>query len=383
MALNITQGQKGTGQNSDSIIRDVDDKVWFLNAETSPLISMLKKTKKNSKSCTSQKFEHYEKDQGTPILTVSGAIADGSTTNISLAAGEGTSVMKDDTIYVPSTGEQLIVTAVNIDTITVVRGYGEISGAAIADGANLVLLGNSAMQGTGAPEGKSLNSSNVYNYVEIQKDAVDITASEAGTNRYDEKNPKLVEKRGEVMTLHQEALERKFMFGQRKEDTSGKHVKYTTRGFINFIQTNVHDMGGTFSRTKVNQFLRDVFLYGKGDKIMFLGSELLDAFDADIFTNASVNLTPASSSYGLDVVTWVSPYGSIKLAYHRVLSQIHPDWGLCIDLQKTKYRYLTGRNTHIKQNVQANDEDSFKDLIITEAGLQLMNEKNHGILKLG
>lgn len=382
MPLNITQGTKGTGQDTGSIIRDVDDKVWLLNAETSPLISMLKKTKKNSKSCASQKFEHYEKDQGTPILTVSGAVADGSTTSISLATGEGTSVMVNDTIYVPSTGEQLIVTAVNTDALTVVRGYGEISGAAIADGASLVILGNSAMQGTGAPEGKSLNSSNVYNYTEIQKDAVEITGSEAGIKRYDEKNQKLVEKRGEVMTLHQEALERKFMFGQRKEDTTGTHVKYTTRGFINFIQTNVHDMGGTFSRTKVNQFLRDVFLYGKGNKIMFLGSDLVDAFDSDILTNANMTLTPASSEYGLDVKTWISPYGTIKLAYHRVLSQIHPGWGLCMDLEKLRYRYLKGRNTQVKMNVQGNDEDLFKDLIITEAGLQLMNEKNHGILKL-
>lgn len=270
----------------------------------------------------------------------------------------------------------------NTDALTVVRGYGEISGAPIADGASLVILGNSAMQGTGAPEGKSLNSSNVYNYTEIQKDAVEITGSEAGIKRYDEKNQKLVEKRGEVMTLHQEALERKFMFGQRKEDTTGTHVKYTTRGFINFIQTNVHDMGGTFSRTKVNQFLRDVFLYGKGNKIMFLGSDLVDAFDSDILTNANMTLTPASSEYGLDVKTWISPYGTIKLAYHRVLSQIHPGWGLCMDLEKLRYRYLKGRNTQVKMNVQGNDEDLFKDLIITEAGLQLMNEKNHGILKL-
>lgn len=28
MPLNITQGTKGTGQDTGSIIRDVDDKVW-------------------------------------------------------------------------------------------------------------------------------------------------------------------------------------------------------------------------------------------------------------------------------------------------------------------------------------------------------------------
>jgi len=378
MALNISKGVLNTGGNTGTIKRDVEDKVFFLNAETAPLISFLKKLGKKEKK--QFKFEWYEKELGTPLLTVNGAVADGTTTTINVASGEGSSVQVNDVLYVPSTGEQMLVTAISGDALTVTRGWGETSGSAIADAATLVVLAPTFEEGTTSPTGISLSSSNVYNYTEIVKHAVQLTRTELGTDRYDETNPKLVERRKEIFLLHMEALERVFLFGQRKEDLTGTNPKRSTRGALNWISTNVTDCGGTFTRAKMNSFLQSVYKYRKGNKVLFVGADLLDAIDSEIFSNGTVNLTPASKSFGLDVTTWISPYGSIKIAYHRVLSEVHSGYGLCLDLDLCKYCYVD--DTKLEMNIQDNDYDGVKDQYITEAGLMLQGEKAHGLLKL-
>ena len=55
-----------------------------------------------------------------------------------------------------------------------------------------------------------------------------------------------------------------------------------------------------------------------------------------------------------------------------------------IDLKNVAYRPLVGngknRDTHIMTNVQANDVDGRKDMIMTEAGLEISLPETHGII---
>jgi hypothetical protein len=188
MALNISKGVLNTGANTSTIVRDVDDKVFLLNAETSPLIAFLKKLGRKQKR--QFKFEWYDKELGTPVLTVNGAVADGSTTTINVASGQGATVQVNDVIYVPSTGEQLLVTAISSDALTVTRSWGETTGSAIADAADLIVLGPVFEEGSNSPTGISVSSTLNYNYTEITKHSIQLTRTELGTDRYDETNPK-------------------------------------------------------------------------------------------------------------------------------------------------------------------------------------------------
>ena len=52
---------------------------------------------------------------------------------------------------------------------------------------------------------------------------------------------------------------------------------------------------------------------------------------------------------------------------------------LALDLDSIFHRYLQGRDTQIKTNIQANDEDSRKDEYLNECCPMLIQEKNHGI----
>jgi len=379
MAFNITEGTITTATATGTIKRDVSDEVFFLNAETSPLIAFLKKLKKKEK-CHAPKFEWYDKELGTPLLTVNGATL-ATATSIVIDAGQAATVQAGTVLYAPATGEQILVTAVtpSTGTLTVTRGWGTTAAADIADNATLVVLSTVHSEGTTSPEGIALASTAYYNYTYIQKHAVELTRTELGTDRYDEKNPKLVEKRKELWIMHQEALERQFIFGQLKEDLTGA-PKRNTRGVLSSIVTNVTDCGGTFTRTKMNTFLQSVFKYRKGNKVLFVGADLLDAIDANILSTANVTITPSSKEFGLDVTSWISPYGKINIVYHRVLSEVFPKYGLCVDLDLATYMFID--DTTLKMNVQTNDYDGVKDMYITEAGLRLRGEKAHGLIKL-
>ena len=69
-----------------------------------------------------------------------------------------------------------------------------------------------------------------------------------------------------------------------------------------------------------------------------------------------------------------------NLVKHRLLENIYDGYALGLDLKNLWYRPLQGRDTVLKTNIQANDEDGEKDEYITEAGLQLNLEKTHAVM---
>lgn len=379
--LNTASGIRTTDQNTGALVRDVDDKVWFLNAQVAPLMSLIKKIGKSEKT-NNVKFEWYEKSMGTFTTAFAGSTESSPGSTIDVTTGDGAKFRINDLLLAKSTGEQMLITAISGDTLTVTRGYGEVSSANLTNGDTLFFLGNAFMETTEAPESQVLTSGVVYNYPQIFKDAVELSRRELETDRYDEKNPKLKEKRKEMFLMHMEKINRTFWNGQRYDDTSGSQRRTLTRGALNFINTNVVDCGGSFTRAKMNSLLKSVFDYGTGNKYLFVGSDMMDALDSEFFTNGNVQLTPGSKEFGLDIRTWISPYGRVKIAYDQVLSQMYSDYGVLLDFDTIKERYML--KTKLYQNIKSeNDPDGVKDEYKTDTGLQVANEEKSGIIKIG
>jgi hypothetical protein len=71
-----------------------------------------------------------------------------------------------------------------------------------------------------------------------------------------------------------------------------------------------------------------------------------------------------------------------------VHDQLVDDWagyGLVVDLENIKLRYMSGKDGNrlgmLRTNIQANDADGEEDEYLSELGLQLMLESAHGVLK--
>lgn len=381
MALNLTTGNiKSTNFTSapDTRIRFVDPRVFFAQAAIAPLMTFMEKFG-NSKQATSTKVEWVEKSMGTPTTTLGAAIANGTATTITvvgysmLAAG--------DIIWLPSTDEQLLVGATPTDTsVTVTRGYGSTAAAAAADGAEVVKLSSSYAENAASGSGLHLNSSMPYNKTQIHRTPIDLSRTEMQMARYDRPGSALQDARKYAMILHMEGVERAFINGQLKDDTSNS--RRTSAGLLRYITTNRENMSGAFTKAKFDSFLKDVMFNGGGEYVLFSSGTMLEALNQEVLTNSNMNITPATKEWGLDIMNYLSPFGKCKIVYARVLSHIlegqYSGCGMLLDVSKTTKYYM--QKMVLKENIQANDVDGRKDEYLEECAPALHNEANHGFI---
>ena len=84
----------------------------------------------------------------------------------------------------------------------------------------------------------------------------------------------------------------------------------------------------------------------------------------------------------MNVMSYVTPFGELKLTKHPLLVDGYDGYGIVLDMEEVSYRLLTGRDTQLVTNIQAADEDGERDMYITEAGVQVKLPRKHGLIKL-
>ena len=112
----------------------------------------------------------------------------------------------------------------------------------------------------------------------------------------------------------------------------------------------------------------------------FLNKSLTEGSGA---AQLNVNLEPRQGAFGHKVLTVDTIHGQLNLVKEPLLRGISQNWMVCVDLDNVAYRPLVGngvnRDTHILTNVQDPDEDSRKDMILTEAGLEVTLPETHAL----
>ena len=86
-------------------------------------------------------------------------------------------------------------------------------------------------------------------------------------------------------------------------------------------------------------------------------------------------------SYGHKILAVNTIHGDLNLVKEPLFRQFSSAYMMIVDMQQVAYRPLSGnglnRDTHIITNVQQADEDLRKDMIITEAGLEITLPETH------
>jgi hypothetical protein len=379
MALNLTKGNIKTTNfvsNPDTKIRFVDPKVYFAQAQIAPLMALLEKFKRKVRA-TSQKVESNEKDMGTPVTTLNGAL-DNSATTVNVAAGAGVMFDVNDILLIDD--EQFLVTARTTDALTVSRNFGSEGAAAHLDGAEIVKLSSAYAENATSGVGVAINPLMPFNITQIMRTPIDLSRTEMQTDRYGEPEGALKTRLKDAMILHMEAKERAFINGQLKDDTSA--ARRTCRGVLRYIQTHRESMTGTFTKKKFDSFMKDVMFNGGGNYFLFASGTLLEALNQEVLTNSNMNITPATKEWGLDITNYMSPFGKCKIVYHRVLSHIletvYGGCGMLINLDLLTEFYI--QKMIVKSNIQANDADGRKDEYLEECCPVLNNEANNGFI---
>jgi len=278
--------------------------------------------------------------------------------------------------------------------------------------AKATVIGTSFGEGTGAPDVFSQELDNDYGFTQIFKTACEMSNTARATvyrgyaNEWDRIwNLKLRE--------HKIDIERAMLFGQKA--TSGG-IQYT-EGLAGHIMANGQAQtaadGTQLAYTEGQAYLKtvaagslsyDVLLKdlevvfdpargGSSSKLALCSLPVISLFnklgDGVGFIGDSMggsnryNFNASQGSFGHKVMKIETVHGDLSLVKEPLFRGMSGEFMLLADLDHVSYRPLVGngvnRDTSITTNVQQADEDLRKDMILTEAGLEITLPETHAL----
>ena len=302
-------------------------------------------------------------------------------------------------------------------TLKVIDSSGDVS-TAVPNNAKFTIVGTAFGEGSSAPAFFSSDVDDTYGFTQIFKTSCYMSGTTLATvsrgyasewNRV--WNMKLRE--------HKVDIERAMLFGQKSRDDAS--VQYTD-GIIGSILRNVgatanytSNDAGALEYVAEKPYLRDI-AYSAMTYDIFLG-DLEVMFDpaqggsaaklalaglptitwlnkignagflalstASTQARLNANLESSTGKFGHKVMKLETIHGDLNIVKDPLLRGLAAGYMPIIDLSNIAYRPLVGnginRDTHIMANVQTPDEDSRKDVILTEAGLEINLLETHGM----
>ena len=367
--MSTIQGIRGTTNiNQDRRVVDMAKDIALLEPNAAPLTVLMKQMTKSS-SVKNPEYKVLTDELSPRWDAVNGAVTSGATT---INVDNGSYFSVGDVLDVPSTGEQVLVTAIATNALTVTRAWGTTSAAAIADNANVRIVANASSEGDAAPTPKTETTSTVTNYTQIIQTPFGVTGTQDASELYGGKDMVYLAKKYGIE--HKKSIESAFLLGEKKEDTSGTQPKRFTAGLNSLITTNVTDAGGTLTEAEFEAFLRTAFRYGSTTKTLFASPLLISAINS--WAAGKLQTVSKDKTYGIDVKQYLSGHGTINLIKHNLLEQDYAGVGFVVDMETIGYKYLPGRDTHLKTNIQNNDVDERKDEYLSEVGFYMTQEKS-------
>ena len=291
-----------------------------------------------------------------------------------------------------------------------------------ADNAKCTVIGTSFAEGTGSPDVWSEELDTDYGYTQIFKTACEMSNTARATHYrgYADEwqrvwNNKLRE--------HKVDIERAMLFGQRAS-TGG--IQYT-EGICGHVIKNgtsvvddsalsyssgapyfrssatteltydrlladfevVYDpaRGGTDSKLALAS-LPVITFFNKLGAAAFMNRTLVDGTSTAVndVSNLRYNIQAKDGAYGHKMMAIETIHGTMNLVKEPLFRGFASGFLQLVDLDHVAYRPLVGngvnRDTHVVSNVQSADEDLRKDMILTEAGLEVSLPETHYLINL-
>lgn len=359
---------------------DMDEDIAQLETDVNQLTSILMKMRK--KKAFSQKVEWLE-DELVPRLTTLSATASNVVSAINVATNTGAYFRTRDVLRVASTGENLVVTGVTGDVVSVTRSIGAVAAASAASGVDVVKIGNASYEGATLGTLKIAKRVAQYNYTQIQRDPFGFTNTMLASRTF---GGNLIAREARKKLLeHKRQLDLTSWFGQRDLDTSGTNPVSYMGGVLEYISTNV-TTATTITEITWETFLRSAFRYGnQSRKICFVTPLVVSAL-ASFPLSSLAPANPGITDWGVAITKYRSGAGQevdlVVLNDWQDFQLGSPQFGgmaVILDMDNIWLRPL--RDTKLMPNREANDEDSEKQEYMTETSLELKLEKTHSVLR--
>jgi|TARA_R110000824_G_scaffold77097_3_gene195123 hypothetical protein len=291
-----------------------------------------------------------------------------------------------------------------------------------ADNSSCTVIGTSYSEGSGAPDVFSQELDNDYGLTQIFKTACEMSNTARAT-RYRGYADEWQRTWNLKLREHKIDIERAMLFGQRAsqsginytEGISGHIIKNGT-AVVNDAALSYSEGAPYFRSSSTSELTYDRLLSdfevvydpargGSQSKLALASLPVITFFNklgADFFVNRSMmsgtsdtvndvsalryNMSEKEGSFGHKIMMVDTIHGSMALVKEPLFRGFASGFLQLVDLDHVSYRPLVGngvnRDTHIISNVQSSDEDLRKDMILTEAGLEVSLPETHYLLNL-
>ena len=291
-----------------------------------------------------------------------------------------------------------------------------------AGGSKCTVIGTSYAEGSGSPDVWSEELDNGYGYTQIFKTACEMSNTARAT-RYRGYADEWQRIWNLKLREHKIDIERAMLFGQKASQSGIQYSEGICGHVIKNGTSVVNDDALTYSsgapyfrsaqqsELTYDRLLSDFeVIYdpargGSQQKLALASLPVITFFNklgADFFVNRSImsctstavndvsalkyNIQEKEGSFGHKIMMVDTIHGSMALVKEPLFRGFASGFLQLVDLDHVSYRPLVGngvnRDTHIISNVQSSDEDLRKDMILTEAGLEVSLPETHYLLNL-
>ena len=368
-------GVRGTGNITQAKrVIDMSSKISVLEPDSAPLTQLTKKLDK--RVAINPKFNWLEEESLVKVDAVN--YATNYTSSATAIIVDDESIFRaGDVVKDVDTGEQLLVTGVSSadSSITVRRGWGTTVATTVSDDDVLLIVGNTSPEGAGKRVFKTSQEAEKTNYTGIFRTPFGATDTNMNSEMYGGKD--LAHVRMMQMIEHQKEIERGFLWGEPKEDTTNDdHPRRYTGGLNYWITSNVSaDINGTLTETEFEAFLRSGFRYGSKTKFLLAAPIYVSAIST--WARGKLYMLPKDKTYGISITQYLSPHGTVNIINCPLFDEVttYGGYAFLVDLESIAYRFLANRDTRLKTHIEDNDADGEEDEYLTEAGFELKSQK--------
>jgi len=303
--------QTGTRTSFNSTVGlkiDLSDSMPFIvDPDDIPLTNRLK-----SKAPTINAVKHeWLEDSLVPTSDQLNEALDSSETGVDVDNGDRFKagyVIKVDS-------EQMRVTSVASNTLTVTRAYAGTSAAAHNDDTAVQIVGYAVTDGADPAAFSTTNRVSKFNYHQVFQEAVTVSELEEWAQNYgvaDKYSYEVMKQLKKLAIIKEKAL----FSGQRYEDsTNGTRI---AGGLDYFITTNVTNVAGALSISAINTMLKTCFLAGGKPTLIVCGPAQKLVLDYLITTSQIQYPRPSTGeSIGQTVDTFKSSFGNLTVLMDR------------------------------------------------------------------
>jgi hypothetical protein len=368
------------GTTLPELAEDVSDLIGIISPYETPLLDALGDPMREA---TSTHHEWFEDE----LLPNKDAINDSTytdpSTDTDFVVDNGSRFRVGDQIQVEGSEELMLVTVINSNTLTVVRGYAGTTAEDLADNQVINILGNAALEGADKPGARFTNRSRCGNYTQIFTATVEVSGTDMAASQLGLADEMDYQKQERLRELIRDLENTVVNGGEPASNPEGSgSVRRSMKGVIQHLSTNVFHTGdsgfptGTgLDEDKINYVLRQIWESSNGN---------VDLIVVGGFQKRKINAFSANSrTYGANDTTFTdmisiyeSDFGVCRIVTTRWMPQ---DAALLLDSSRINVLPLAGRNFYFKPLASGGDYECGE--LIGEYTVELRNEAAHGLIR--